>query len=565
MALTSKRTQGISGVLFLGALGLAYFVLAKLGLALASQHPSASPVWPPSGLALASCLLWGNRVWPAIVGGAFLANAITFGSIATSLAIAVGNALEGVLTASLVRRWCTQDKPFATPARVVVYSGVTFAPGTVISATVGVASLVLAGYADPSKFGDIWFTWWLGDVGGQLVVAPMIILWANANVFSFSREKLMRMAVLLAATMAVGLVAFSPLIEQTPQRGIPCDRSTGVGRAAIQSTRYCTVAVVLSTFAIWGTLANNGPFAGASLNDTFLLLLMFVISTAVPSLVLSADVSVRRQAQMRKALLARKLQRRIKNVLLTRKDLAETLEALRVSDARSQIQANQLCALSDELTTTLNSAGIGITRCGRDLRYLRVNETYATIAGLPAGEIIGRPIVEVMGETAFAVIRPYIERVLAGERVEYERVIPFHNGVENSYFRAVYVPDRDPAGSVNGWIACVADITSSKQAEARLAERNAQLDLAGKIAKIGRFTYDNATQKVQISPGCVAIYGLPEGTLEISRRWRSPPGRRTAYATAQPGVPKMAPVCRARHRSRRPVGRRGKAVRRSQP
>jgi PAS domain-containing protein len=93
----------------------------------------------------------------------------------------------------------------------------------------------------------------------------------------------------------------------------------------------------------------------------------------------------------------RKLQYRIKNVLAARKDLAETLEALRVSDARSRIQAKQLCALSDELNTTLNSAGIGITRCSRDLRYLRVNETYATIAGLPAGEIIGRPIVEVMG------------------------------------------------------------------------------------------------------------------------------------------------------------------------
>src|SRR5262245_30789847 len=58
--------------------------------------------------------------------------------------------------------------------------------------------------------------------------------------------------------------------------------------------------------------------------------------------------------------------------------------------------------------------------------------------------------------------------------------------------------------------------------EARLAERNAQLDLAGKIARIGSFTYDHASQKLQLSPGCAAIYGLPEGTLEISREdWRA--------------------------------------------
>jgi PAS domain S-box-containing protein len=525
MALTSRWTQVIRGALFLGALGLGYFLLAKVGLALAFVHPSASPVWPPSGLALASYLLWGNRVWPAIASGAFFAGAMTCGSIATSLAIAMGNTLEGLVTASLVRRWCTREEPFATPARVVVYSGLTLAPGTVISATLGVGSLVLAGYADPSKFRDIWFTWWLGDVGGQLVVAPIIVLWADTDVFAFGRDQLSRMARLMVATIAVGLVAFSPLIEQTPRRGVFA--FLAIGPLLWAALRYCqrdtaTVAFVLSSFAIWGTLANSGPFAAANMNDSFLLMLMFVFSTAVPSLVLSADVSVRRQVQMRKALLVRKLKYRIKTVLAARKDLAETLEALRLSEARSRTQAKQLRALSDELTTTLNTAGIGIARCSRDLRYLRANDTYATIAGLPLGDIIGRPIVEVMGEAAFATIRPYIERVLAGERVEYESMIPFPMGVESSYFRVVYVPDLDSDGSIIGWIACVSDITSRKQAETRIAERHAQLDLAGKVARSGRFTYDHATKKLQLSPGCAAIYGLPEDTQEMSSEdWRA--------------------------------------------
>src|SRR5262245_40475310 len=203
-------------------------------------------------------------------------------------------------------------------------------------------------------------------------------------------------------------------------------------------------------------------------------------------------------------------------------DIVETLRALRVSEAKSRKQAEQLRALSYELSTTLNTAGIGIARCSRDLRYLRANETYSTIVGLPLGDIIGRPIVDVVGEAAFTIIRPYIERVLAGERVEYESVVPLHKGVERSLFRVVAVPDRGPDGSVIGWIACVADITSSKKAEVRLAERNAQLDLAGKIARIGSFSYDHATQILQLSPGCAVIYGLPEGTLEISRTdWRA--------------------------------------------
>ena len=205
----------------------------------------------------------------------------------------------------------------------------------------------------------------------------------------------------------------------------------------------------------------------------------------------------------------------------TRRDLAETLEALRVSEATSRAQAEQLRKMSGELSATLNTAGIGITRCSRDLHYLGANETYATIAGLPLSEIIGRPIVKVMGEAAFSTIVPYVERVLAGERVEYETVIPLCYGAEGAYYRVVYVPDRDADGSIIGWIACVADITASKQAELRAADRTTQLDLAGKIAKIGTFTYDHATQKSQLSPGCAAIYGLPENTHEISRQhWR---------------------------------------------
>src|SRR5215471_2228880 len=205
-----------------------------------------------------------------------------------------------------------------------------------------------------------------------------------------------------------------------------------------------------------------------------------------------------------------------------RKDLADTLQALCISEEKSRSRAERLRALSNELSIMLNTAGIGITRCSRDLRYVRANETYATIAGLRLPQIIGRPIVEVIGEAAFTVIRPYIERVLAGECVEYESEIPFCNAAKRSFFRVVYVPDCDPDGCVIGWIACVADITSSKRAERRIAERNAQLDFAGKISGIGLFTYDHATRKLQFSPGLAVIYGLPEESVEISREnWRA--------------------------------------------
>jgi integral membrane sensor domain MASE1 len=92
------------GAIELLGVGIVYFALAKAGLALASVHPSASPIWPPTGIALAAVMLWGYRVCPAILIAAFLVNAITAGSLLTSSAIAVGNTLESIVGWYLIRR-----------------------------------------------------------------------------------------------------------------------------------------------------------------------------------------------------------------------------------------------------------------------------------------------------------------------------------------------------------------------------------------------------------------------------------------------------------------------------
>src|SRR5262245_44300356 len=94
-----------SDVVALILVGLAYFTLAYLGLRLASVNPSATPIWPPTGLAIAAILLWGNRTAPAIFIAALLINQLTAGSIFTSLAIACGNTLEAVIAGYLVRHW----------------------------------------------------------------------------------------------------------------------------------------------------------------------------------------------------------------------------------------------------------------------------------------------------------------------------------------------------------------------------------------------------------------------------------------------------------------------------
>src|SRR5205823_844341 len=86
--------RGFSGVTAFAGLTLIYFLAGKLGLKLAFLHASASPVWPPAGIALGALLVFGYRTWPAIFVGAFLVNVTTVGNFETSLAIGAGNTLE---------------------------------------------------------------------------------------------------------------------------------------------------------------------------------------------------------------------------------------------------------------------------------------------------------------------------------------------------------------------------------------------------------------------------------------------------------------------------------------
>src|ERR1041385_1080779 len=99
------QSRRFSGLPLIGVLTVIYFVAGKLGLMLASLHASASPVWPPAGIALAALVLLGCRFWPAIFVGAFLVNVTTAGNVATSLAIATGNTLEALIGAWLVNRF----------------------------------------------------------------------------------------------------------------------------------------------------------------------------------------------------------------------------------------------------------------------------------------------------------------------------------------------------------------------------------------------------------------------------------------------------------------------------
>src|SRR5258705_981421 len=340
------------------AIGVIYFALEKAGLALAYINPSAPPIWPPTGVALAAVLLWGYRTWPAIFAAAVIANATPAGSVATAIAIATGNSLEAVVGAYLINRWSSGCNTFSTPNSVAKFALICCVIATPISPSIGLTSLATAGYIERTNFANAWVTWWLGDVTGALVIAPVIVLWASSHYHAFNRNEFLETVGVLATAAAVGLIAFSPLIEQTPSRD-------PLGFLAILPMLWAalrrgprdtaTVAFALAGITILGTLTGREPFTTADLNVSFLLVLMFLISITVPSLLLSADVEVRKKGEesLRRA-----------QIELERKVAERTQELELANAAKSRF----LAMASQDLRQPLHALGLFVAQLRTPLR-----------------------------------------------------------------------------------------------------------------------------------------------------------------------------------------------------
>jgi integral membrane sensor domain MASE1 len=198
----------------------AYILAAKLSLRLASVHPSATPVWPPTGIAIAALLTLGSGFWPAVFAGVFVVNLTTAGSVLTSLGIATGNTLEAVLACYLVTRFASGRRVFERTwdiLRFALYAGIL---SSAVAATIGVTSLTLGGFAAWNKYGLIWRTWWLGDAAGALLFTPFLLLWGANPSLKWTKRQFVEAGVVLALLLTTAGTIFG-IFFQTRMSGDP--------------------------------------------------------------------------------------------------------------------------------------------------------------------------------------------------------------------------------------------------------------------------------------------------------------------------------------------------------
>jgi signal transduction histidine kinase len=292
-------------VIQLSAVGAIYYFIARFGLDLASVHPSATMISPPAGFAFAAVLVGGCRVVPAIFAAAFLVYALSHGPSYVAAATAAGNALEAFAGGFLVNRLAAGHDAFATPTGIAKFVWIAIFAAA-IGATIGVSineDLVTSSLADNvvwRKFAAVWFPWWLGDLAAVLIITPVLVLWTTDRPRSFDIRPLLESGAIFTVTGICGVVIFSPLMAQMPNRAplgvlVILPLLWAALRRGPRDT--ATTALILLGFVLWGAIVGGGPFTSSMHEESSTVLLMFTIGIAMPSMALAADVALHNRSE----------------------------------------------------------------------------------------------------------------------------------------------------------------------------------------------------------------------------------------------------------------------------
>ena len=464
-------------VLALGV-ALAYFATARLGLELAMPGGHVTPVWPPSGIALAVVLLCGRRVWPGIWLGSFAANLWDFygsrGSLATeivaSLAIACGAAVTATLGGRVVRHFADDRHSLERVGDVFALLALGGAASCVISATLGLATLAAGGFTQAADFAAVWQTWWLGDTAGVFVVTPLLLAWSQRPSW------LARPAVWLEAACCFGLLVAAAYVVFVPLSGRPLAfifMPLLVWPALRFRARGATAAVALiAALAVWGTVHESGPFILGTRNEALLTLELFLSLVVLTALCLAAVVSEREQAEVARRRVLDELESRVSErtaaLVAANRDLVREVAERRSVEVALEHQRA-------ESQMILNTVPEIIFYKDREHRMVWVNAEYERAVGRSATKTIGKTDLELGSPHAPKYFRDDQEVVSTGQPKR-KMIEPLETPTGTRWLQTDKVPLRDADGNIIGLVGFGVDITERREAEEKVSQLLAETE-----------------------------------------------------------------------------------------
>jgi PAS domain S-box-containing protein len=426
------RPIGPAAALFLG-----YSLLATLGLRWATVGGAASPVFPAAGVAVAGLWLGGARLWPAVLFGRLAACFATGSSLPlwVEVTIAAGNALAAALAAKAMR-WVGAE-PSLRGLRDVVALVIAAIGHAALAAAVGAFALATALDLGPAQATTTWLDMGTGTGAGALVVAPLLLSWAQGEPLRKDRAFWMHLGLSTAASAGCACVIFGPLSTELlwPFMLFPlliwAALACGVRGAA---TAMLPIAVVTTL----GTTAGYGPFASraaaaAPASMHFVLAPQFIAIASITALMLAVVADERRAK-----------------------------EALQRSEARFR--------------GTFENAAVGMAHVGLDGRWLLLNDRFCAISGYAREELLAIDFQTITHPDDLGQDLALLERLSRGEIDHYTMEKRYlRKGGEAVWVNLTVSALRNADGSVRKYIAVVEDIHARKQAEQELSVTRQQL------------------------------------------------------------------------------------------
>jgi PAS domain S-box-containing protein len=470
-------------------LAVVYFVTAKIGLAIQPVGTFATLVWAPTGIALTAVLLLGARAWPGIFAAALAANLLSGAPVAVAAGIAAGNTLEALLGAYALRRI-----PGFRPSldRLQDVLGLLLLGGalsTLVSATIGVASLAVGGVLPASQVFAAWRTWWLGDAIGDFVVAPLLLTWKPVPEAPRMRS---RVAALEAGALFLltGLASFW-IFERTTGGMVSLLTPLFVWAALRFGQRGAARAsFVVSAIGLWATARGHGPFLRETIPQGLFALQVFMTFTSGTFLVLGVVISERRRADEER----RRAEEKIRTTEARYRTITEAVDHyMWINDAQGR-------------TTYVNP---------------RVTEVFGALSldhPAPASVLMHAEELPVTFERRR-------QAIAAGEAYGGEFRMRGRDGSDRWILIRV-VPVKDDQGRVTSWIGSGADIHDLKTAEAELRRAKEEAESANRakdhfLATLSHELRTPLTPVLAISSALEEDRALPAETrrqIEVVRR-----------------------------------------------
>jgi len=450
-------------------LAAAYFAAAKLALLLAIPPGYASPIWPGSGIALAGLLLGGNRLWPAVWLASLAANLSIEASVFASVVIATGSTLQAVAGAELIRRHVGVRHRFRRAEEVFKF----VALAALVSTIAPTCALLPLGLIHPIAGTELfwnWWTWWQGDATGMILVTPLILSWAGPATVRWTRDKVGEGALFALLLLVATHVVFGGAGEGgSPYATTFLIVPFIVWVAFRFGQREVTTAVVaISAIALWYTLRRHvGPFSAPPVNESLLLLLVFVSTVVFTGLVLSAVLG-----QLEEALAElRTRQRQLELRVSERTQDLEQANRLLHEDIAARARTERMLADSERRFRLMVESVVdyAIFMLDAEGRVASWNSGAQRISGYAAEEVIGRHFSRFYPPEDVERRKPQWELELAASEGRFEEEGGRVRKDGSSYWANVVITAvRDDTGTLLGFAKVVRDLTERNRVEAEL-------------------------------------------------------------------------------------------------